>query len=188
MGSTGPAADAATGPVLAVFLHGTGTGGARAWPRQVEHFGEEAAYVDRVHPGDHPDVVAPEVRALLAGIGPTHLVAHSYGCLSAARVAGEPAGDPDQPGSPRLRRLTLVEPPFLSLTQEWPLSRTHLAGLRPIFDRRDGEGLTDRELVEGFNEAVGMPVRELTDEQVARARCGCVPSPRPGGSHWTPGS
>ncbi len=145
--------------VRVVFLHGTGTAGPRAWPRQVEALGDEAHFVARVHDGDHPEHVIPAVAEALRPGG--HLVAHSYGCVSAILTA---AAYPSLVAS-----LVLCEPPFVALTAGQPLTDEHVAGLRPIFDRRDGEGVTDHELAAGFAEAVGMPVPDFTPDQLARA-------------------
>lgn len=140
-----------------VFVHGTGTAGARAWPLQQAL--AEASFVERVHDGDHPDFVVPAIHAALAPQG--HLVAHSYGCLSAILAAGAAPGE--------VASLVLCEPPFLSLTAQRPRSLEHIARLRPVFERRDREGIADEDLVVGFATAVGMPPPHLSPGQLATA-------------------
>lgn len=141
-----------------VFLHGTGVHGPAAWPRQVPEL-PEAVFLERVHPGDHPDAVVP---SLVQALAPrAHLVSHSYGGLSALRLA---AARPELVTS-----LVLCEPPAIVLTRGRPRTERHLADLRPIFERRDGTGVSDLELAAGFSAAVGMPVPDFTAEQLARA-------------------
>ena len=142
-----------------VFLHGTGSAGANAWPRQVADFGDTAHFIRRVHEGDHPDHVQPVVLEAIAPRG--HLVAHSYGCVSAVLAATQ---RPE-----RVSSLVLCEPPFVGLSAGMPQTDAHVAGLAPLFDRKDDPTFTDLEFSAGFARAVGMPVPDFTPEQVARS-------------------
>ena len=148
-----------TRAVSIVFLHGTGSAGPKAWPLQAAALGDEAHFVRRVHDGDHPDHVQPVVIDALAPRG--HLVAHSYGCVSAVLAATE---RPDVVAS-----LVLCEPPFVGLTAGWPETDAHVAALAPLFERRSDPTFTDLELSAGFATAVGMPVPDFTPDQLARS-------------------
>lgn len=145
--------------VRVVFLHGTGSAGPNAWPLQAATLGDQAHFLRRVHDGDHPDHVRPVVLDALAPRG--HLVAHSYGCVTAVLAA---AACPDVVAS-----LVLCEPPFVGLTAGWPQTDAHVAALAPLFDRKDDPTFTDLEFSAGFARAVGMPVPDFTPEQLARS-------------------
>jgi len=125
----------------------------------VADLGERAHFVRRVHDSDHPDHVQPVVLDALAPRG--HLVAHSYGCVTAVLAATH---RPDLVAS-----LVLCEPPFVGLTAGWPHTDAHVAALAPLFDRKDDPTFTDLEFSAGFARAVGMPVPDFTPEQLARS-------------------
>ena len=148
-----------TRPVRVVFLHGTGSAGPGAWPLQAADLGDGADFIRRVHDGDHPDHVQPVVLDALQPRG--HLVAHSYGCVSAVLAA---ADRPDAVAS-----LILCEPPFVGLTAGWPETDSHVAALAPLLERKNDPTFTDLEFSAGFARAVGMPVPDFTPEQLARS-------------------
>ncbi|TLM82445.1 alpha/beta hydrolase [Pseudarthrobacter sp. NamE2] len=135
-----------------VFVHGAGSFGAAAWPRQhgmalsydalflrrygfdsvaepVESsFTEDAAIVLRS--------LADDGRGAAGG----HVVAHAQGAVAAMMAAVE---RPDLVYS-----LTLVEPACLSLTAELPATAAHIALMQPLFERR--HQLTDEEFQREF--------------------------------------
>ncbi|MEC5198271.1 pimeloyl-ACP methyl ester carboxylesterase [Arthrobacter sp. PL16] len=129
-----------------VFVHGSGSFGAAAWPRQHGlSLDFDCLYVRRHGyslsedplPTDH----ARDGEILVEALGKGgHLVAHSQGAVSALMVAVE---RPDL-----VRSLTLVEPACLSLTVDHPATRAHIELMAPLFAERDE--LTDDEYLRRF--------------------------------------
>jgi pimeloyl-ACP methyl ester carboxylesterase len=123
-----------------VFVHGAGSFGSAAWPRQ---HGMALAY-DALFLRRHGfDPVAEPVESSFAedtaiilrsladdgrGAAGGHIVAHSQGAISAMMAAVE---RPDLVYS-----LTLVEPACLSLTAELPATAAHRELMQPLFDVR----------------------------------------------------
>ena len=123
-----------------VFVHGAGSFGAAAWPRQ---HGVALAY-DALFLRRHGfDPVAEPIessfeedtRILLdslgddgRGIAGGHVVAHAQGAIAAMMAAVE---RPDLVYS-----LTLVEPACLSLTAELPATAAHIGLMQPLFNVR----------------------------------------------------
>jgi pimeloyl-ACP methyl ester carboxylesterase len=129
-----------------VFVHGGGSFGAAAWPRQHGLSLDYDSLFLRRHgfdaeadplPTDH-DEDQRIITAALGGGG--HLVAHSQGAISAMLTAVE---RPDL-----VRSLTLVEPACLSLTADLPATAAHIGLVAPLYDRRDS--LTDEEFLQQF--------------------------------------
>ncbi|WP_434994170.1 alpha/beta fold hydrolase [Arthrobacter sp. Ld5] len=129
-----------------VFVHGSGSFGAAAWPRQhglsidfdclyVRRHGfsatEEPAATDH---GRDQAIVADA----LGGGG--HVVAHSQGAVAAMMLAVE---CPDL-----VRSLTLVEPACFSLTAELPATAAHIALMEPLYAARDA--MSDDEFLRAF--------------------------------------
>lgn len=123
-----------------VFVHGAGSFGAAAWPKQ---HGMALAYdalflrrhgfdpVAEPLPTDFAADAATVLRALAddgRGAAGGHVVAHSQGAISAMMAAVE---RPDL-----VQSLTLVEPACFSLTAELPATAAHRALLQPLFDVR----------------------------------------------------
>lgn len=123
-----------------VFVHGAGSFGSAAWPRQ---HGMALAY-DALFLRRHGfDPVAEPVESSFVedtaivlrsladdgrGAAGGHIVAHSQGAISAMMAAVE---RPDLVYS-----LTLVEPACLSLTAELPATAAHRDLMQPLFDVR----------------------------------------------------
>ncbi|MDR7157951.1 alpha/beta hydrolase [Arthrobacter sp. BE255] len=123
-----------------VFVHGAGSFGSAAWPRQ---HGMALAY-DALFLRRHGfDPVAEPMESSFAedtaiilrsladdgrGAAGGHIVAHSQGAISAMMAAVE---RPDLVYS-----LTLVEPACLSLTAELPATAAHRELMQPLFDVR----------------------------------------------------
>jgi pimeloyl-ACP methyl ester carboxylesterase len=130
-----------------VFVHGAGSFGSAAWPRQ---HGMALAY-DALFLRRHGfDPVAEPVESSFAedtaivlrsladdgrGAAGGHIVAHSQGAISAMMAAVE---RPDLVYS-----LTLVEPACLSLTAELPATAAHRELMQPLFDVRHQLGDED---------------------------------------------
>ncbi|WP_024817156.1 alpha/beta fold hydrolase [Arthrobacter sp. 31Y] len=119
-----------------VFVHGLGSFGAAAWPKQ---HGMALAYdalflrrhgFDALAEPVESDVAADVAIVInaLADSGGGHIVAHEQGAISAMLAAIE---------RPELvHSLTLVEPACLSLTAELPATGSHRALMEPLFDAR----------------------------------------------------
>lgn len=123
-----------------VFVHGAGSFGAAAWPRQhgmalaydalfLKRHGFDA--VDEPLESDFAADVAIVLGALAdggRGASGGHVVAHAQGAVAAMMAAVE---RPDL-----VQSLTLVEPACLSLTAELPATAAHRALMQPLFDVR----------------------------------------------------
>ncbi|WP_043445788.1 alpha/beta fold hydrolase [Arthrobacter sp. L77] len=129
-----------------VFVHGSGSFGAAAWPRQhglsidfdclyVRRHGfsatEEPVATDH---GRDQEIIADA----LGGGG--HVVAHSQGAVAAMMLAVE---RPDL-----VRSLTLVEPACFSLTAELPATAAHIALMTPLFAER--HAMSDDDFLRAF--------------------------------------
>ncbi|BCW36673.1 hypothetical protein StoSoilA2_27290 [Arthrobacter sp. StoSoilA2] len=120
-----------------VFVHGLGSFGASAWPRQHGMALSYDALFLRRHGFDpvaeplESDVAADIgiVVASLEDAGGGHVVAHEQGAISAMLAAVE---RPDL-----VHSLTLVEPACLSLTAELPATTFHRSLMEPLFDVRN---------------------------------------------------
>lgn len=119
-----------------VFVHGLGSFGAAAWPKQHGMALAYDALFLRRHGFDAAaepvgSDVATDVAIVinaLADTGGGHVVAHEQGAISAMLAAIE---RPDLVYS-----LSLVEPACLSLTAELPATASHRALMEPLFDVR----------------------------------------------------
>lgn len=129
-----------------VFVHGAGSFGAAAWPRQHGLSLEfDCLYVRRhgfsttgePEPTDHARDQAIVAEALGGG---GHVVAHSQGAVAAMMLAVE---RPDL-----VRTLTLVEPACFSLTAELPATAAHIALMTPLF--ADRTTMSDDEFLQEF--------------------------------------
>lgn len=125
-----------------VFVHGIGSFGAAAWPKQHGMALTYDALFLRRHGFDSADEpaesdFAADVRILLDTLGPAggHVVAHEQGAVSAMMAAVE---CPE-----RIRSLVLVEPACLSLTAELPATAAHRALMEPLFEVRHQLGDAD---------------------------------------------
>jgi pimeloyl-ACP methyl ester carboxylesterase len=123
-----------------IFVHGAGSFGAAAWPKQHGMALDYDALFLRRHGFDAVadpvesdfgidtaivlDALADDGRGEAGG----HVVAHSQGAIAAMMAAVE---RPDL-----VQSLTLVEPACLSLTAELPATAAHLAMMQPLFDVR----------------------------------------------------
>ncbi|MEV7638001.1 alpha/beta hydrolase [Pseudarthrobacter enclensis] len=130
-----------------VFVHGSGSFGAAAWPRQHGMaLGYDALFLRR----HGYDAVAEPVESSFAedtaivlrslsddgrGAAGGHVVAHAQGAIAAMMAAVE---RPDL-----VHSLTLVEPACLSLTAELPATSAHISLMKPLFDVRHQLGDDD---------------------------------------------
>jgi len=119
-----------------VFLHGLGSFGAAAWPKQHGMaLGYDALFLRRhgFDPVAEPSEsnVAADVAIVigaLADSGGGHVVAHEQGAIPAMLAAVE---RPDL-----VHSLSLVEPACLSLTAELPATASYRALMEPLFEVR----------------------------------------------------
>jgi pimeloyl-ACP methyl ester carboxylesterase len=130
-----------------VFVHGAGSFGSAAWPRQHGMALTYDALFLRRHGFDpvaepaessFAEDTAIVLRSLAddgRGAAGGHVVAHSQGAISAMMAAVE---RPDLVYS-----LTLVEPACLSLTAELPATAAHRELMQPLFDVRHQLGDED---------------------------------------------
>jgi pimeloyl-ACP methyl ester carboxylesterase len=135
-----------------VFVHGAGTFGAAAWPKQhgmaLEYdalFLKRRGFDAQAEPlesdvGADVDIVLECLGAREAASAPGparggHIVAHSQGAISAMLAAVE---RPDL-----VRSLVLVEPACLSLTAELPATAAYRALMEPLFRIRHELGDDD---------------------------------------------
>lgn len=130
-----------------VFVHGSGSFGSAAWPKQHgmalaydalflrrSGFDAEAEPLETDFAADTAIILgalSDEGRGAAGG----HVVAHSQGAISAMMAAVE---RPDLVYS-----LTLVEPACLSLTAELPATAAHRSLMGPLFDVRHQLGDED---------------------------------------------
>lgn len=143
-------------PVL--FVHGAGRAGRAAWPAQhgLER-GRTCVWLPRVAPGDPPDRMVGLASRLLDR--PAHVVAHSYGGLTAMLLAERHPG--------LVRSLTLVEPAALAVCPDAPHTRAHVDALRPVLARAGDHATSDRELSRLFAAAMGRPAPDVPDDVLA---------------------
>ncbi|MET3369426.1 UNVERIFIED_CONTAM: pimeloyl-ACP methyl ester carboxylesterase [Jeotgalibacillus campisalis] len=119
-----------------VFVHGLGSFGAAAWPKQHGMALAYDALFLRRHGFDAmaepvESNVAADVAILINALGDSgggHIVAHEQGAISAMLAAVE---RPDL-----VHSLCLVEPSCLSLTAELPATASYRALMEPLFDVR----------------------------------------------------
>ncbi|WP_026552017.1 alpha/beta hydrolase [Arthrobacter sp. H20] len=129
-----------------VFVHGSGSFGAAAWPTQhalassydclyLRRHGFEAG-VDPL-----PTDFSEDQRIVIEALGEGgHVVAHSQGAISAMMAAVE---RPDL-----VRSLVLIEPACLSLTTDQPATSAHRELVGQLYERRDS--LTDEAFLQEF--------------------------------------
>jgi pimeloyl-ACP methyl ester carboxylesterase len=123
-----------------VFVHGAGSFGAAAWPKQHgmalsydalflrRHGFDPAAEPLESDFGADAGIVLGSLADDGSGGAGGHVVAHSQGAIAAMMAAVE---RPDL-----VRSLTLVEPACLSLTAELPATAAYRALMQPLFDVR----------------------------------------------------
>ncbi|THJ66951.1 alpha/beta hydrolase [Arthrobacter echini] len=153
-------------PGRMVLVHGAGSFGAAAWPRQHGLSLEFDCLYVRRHgfseteaplPTDHERDKAIIAEALGAG---GHVVAHSQGAVAAMLLAVE---RPDL-----VRTLTLVEPACFSLTAELPATKAHIELVAPLFAER--EKMSDEQFHREFVRLVlSADAREPTTEAARRS-------------------
>lgn len=133
-----------------VFVHGAGSFGAAAWPRQHGMALEFDCLFVRRHGFDPlapplaTDFLADQLILQEALGRGGHLVAASQGAVSAMMLAVE---RPDL-----VKSLVLAEPACLSLTAELPATTAHRARVEPLFAR--AAELSDEEFNREFARAV----------------------------------
>jgi pimeloyl-ACP methyl ester carboxylesterase len=165
-----------------VFVHGAGSFGAAAWPKQHGMALNYDALFLRRHGFDavadplESDFAADAAILLGAladdgrGEAGGHVVAHSQGAIAAMMAAVE---RPDL-----VQSLTLVEPACLSLTAELPATAAHRALMQPLFDVRQhladddfqAEYIRRAFAVSGPADGPGAPALGPTPEQRREAR------------------
>ena len=157
-----------------VFVHGAGSFGAAAWPRQHGVALSYDALFLRRHGFDPlADPVESsfeeDTRILLSSLGDDgrgiaggHVVAHAHGAIAAMMAAVE---RPDLVYS-----LTLVEPACLSLTAELPATAAHIGLMQPLFNVR--HQLSDEDFQREFVRRIYATdlQQPVTDEEKRSAR------------------
>lgn len=138
--------DTWSGPERVVFVHGAGTFGAAAWPRQHGLSLDFDCLFVRRHGFSSTDEPEPtdflrDQEIVLESLGAGgHLVAHSQGAVAAMMAAVE---------HPELvRTLVLVEPACFSLTADLPATAAHIARMTPVFAGRSV--MSDEEYLRAF--------------------------------------
>jgi pimeloyl-ACP methyl ester carboxylesterase len=157
-----------------VFVHGAGSFGASAWPRQHGVALSYDALFLRRHGFDTladpiESSFEEDTRILLSSLGDDgrgiaggHVVAHAQGAIAAMMAAVE---RPDLVYS-----LTLVEPACLSLTAELPATAAHIGLMQPLFNVR--HQLSDEDFQREFVRRVYATdlQQPVTDEEKRSAR------------------
>jgi pimeloyl-ACP methyl ester carboxylesterase len=157
-----------------VFVHGAGSFGAAAWPRQHGVALSYDALFLRRHGFDTladpiESSFEEDTRILLSSLGDDgrgiaggHVVAHAQGAIAAMMAAVE---RPDLVYS-----LTLVEPACLSLTAELPATAAHIGLMQPLFNVR--HQLSDEDFQREFVRRVYATdlQQPVTDEEKRSAR------------------
>ena len=157
-----------------VFVHGAGSFGAAAWPRQHGVALSYDALFLRRHGFDPladptESSFEEDTRILLSSLGDDgrgiaggHVVAHAQGAIAAMMAAVE---RPDLVYS-----LTLVEPACLSLTAELPATAAHIGLMQPLFNVR--HQLSDEDFQREFVRRVYATdlQQPVTDEEKRSAR------------------
>jgi pimeloyl-ACP methyl ester carboxylesterase len=140
-----------------VLVHGDVTSGEAAWARQrplaerwrllvVDRRGFGAAPAPPGHAGREDfEIDAGDVADLAAGIGPVHLVGHSYGGVVALLAADR------RPGA--VRSLTVIEPPAYAVARGHPAVEDLLGRQRRLVE--EGQGLPPEEYLRRFLADVG---------------------------------
>lgn len=158
-----------TPTVHTVFVHGRGRSGPRAWPLQAALADPTHVFLERTCPADQPERDADRVLDALGGRG--HVVAHSYGAVTAMLAAQR---RPD-----RLRSLVLIEPACFDVARGGRHVERHISALAPVFAVADDPQVSGREFLERFASGMGMPSPDLDpgtcDEVAARMRA--TPAP-----------
>lgn len=150
----------------AIFIHGAGRAGPQAWPAQAGQewppqvalpvAGEDLAFVERITPGDEPEVTVPVYAAVL-GDEPGHVVAHSYGAIAALLLA-------ERHGA---ATLTLIEPAAVSLSTEAPATRAHIESMATVYELAPDVHVPNAEFFRWFSEAMGNPAQPLPDDELS---------------------
>lgn len=154
-----------------VFVHGSGSFGAAAWPAQHALAGSFDCLFVRLAGFDAvAEPIATDFAAdaqvvidnlLLDGHQGGSVVAHSQGAVSAMMAAVQ---RPDL-----VRSLVLCEPGCFSLTKDLPATAAHLKLMQPIFDQR--AVLDDVAYYRQFSQlAFGEAARELDSDDVEALR------------------
>lgn len=138
-----------------LFIHGAGRPGREAWPYQ--HCLESrrrCSYLPRFEPGDPPDMMIGYILSLPEN--PGHVVAHSYGAITALLLA--------QLHPERIISLTLIDPAALALSRGMPRTDEHIAAMAPVFAKARDPKTSDKEFSRLFAAARGMPAPEVPDD------------------------
>ena len=155
--------------VRTVYVHGRGRSGPSAWPLQAALTDPTHVHLERTCPADQPERDADRVLEALGGRG--HVVAHSYGTVTAMLAAQR---RPDQ-----MRSLVLIEPACFDLARGGRHVERHIGALAPVFALADDPSVSGREFLERFAAGMGAPSPELDpatcDEVAARMRA--TPAP-----------
>ena len=150
-----------------VFVHGSGSFGAAAWPAQHRLAGTYDCLFVKRHGFDArqdplPTDYAADLRIVLENLGkrPAHLVAASQGAIAAMMAAVE---------QPRLvKSLTLFEPACFSLTADLPATTEHRKLVGSLFERR--AELSDDEYLREYVRLVFSADAQMPQTEDARRR------------------
>lgn len=152
-----------------VFVHGRGRSGPTAWPLQAAEADPADIFLERIRLADQPERDADRVIETLGGRG--HIVAHSYGAVTAMLAAQR---RPDL-----LRSLVLIEPTCFDIARGGRHVERHISAMAPVFAVADDPDVSGAEFLARFAAGLGAPAPDLdarTCEEVA-ARMRATPAP-----------
>ena len=149
-----------------VFIHGAGSSGAQAWPKQASGAlpGEDFRFLERIVPGDNPSEVVTKARGEVGATA--HVVGHSYGSITALLLAHQRRAS--------VATLILVEPALPSIARGWPGVEAHVQAMAPVLAHRHDPNVTAADFSRLFAAASGMPIPDVPldvlENNVARLR------------------
>lgn len=148
-------------PQSAVFIHGTGAAGPRAWPKQSNDSRfAECVFLSRpgFSEGELPHITdwSAETDAVIAAVGGgAHVVGFSFGGLPAMLAA--------QRSPTTVHSLCLIEPPAFSIARGDPSVEAHIASVAAVMALRDE--LDAAEYFVAFMSALGIGAVERPSSQ-----------------------
>lgn len=146
-----------------MFVHGAGSSGADAWPRQAAEAEAGWRFLPRDGVADDARRDAGRVLDWLRATGGGHVVAHSFGANAALLAAQlEPS---------LVRSLALLEPACFDLARGMPAVEEHISAMTPVLAVADDPTVSAREFSRRFAAAMGVAAPDLPDEEL-EARVG----------------
>ncbi|MBO3087798.1 alpha/beta hydrolase [Cellulomonas dongxiuzhuiae] len=141
-----------------VFVHGSGSAGAAAWPQQAAAAEPGWLFLTREGVADDAARDARRLLGWLRARGGGHVVASSYGANAAVLAAQiEPAV---------VRSLALLEPACFDLARGEPAVEEHIAAMTPVFEAADDASVSARDFSRRFSAAMGMEPPDVPEEEL----------------------